>query len=103
MIQLLVAGNLGGDARVNTVSSEREAINFSVPHSYKYKKGNETIEKTTWVECTMFVKIGKTKIAEHLKKGKGVSVIGVPEARAYQQGEEIRSSLTMIVDSLELL
>lgn len=81
--ELGITGNIGNDARVNTVG-ENLAIGFNVATTEKFKnKQGEKIENTIWVQCTIWRKIGQDNISMHLKKGQLISLRGTPFVRAY--------------------
>lgn len=96
MIKLMVIGNLGKDATVNTVNN-KNVINFSVAHTEKYNDK----EKTTWVECAYWSE--KTGIAPYLKKGQQVYVEGQPEVRTWESNGKSGASLQIRVISVQLL
>ncbi len=85
MQQLLIIGNVGKEAVVRQAANG-QAIGFSIAvnESYKDKTTNEKKEKTTWYKATFWKKLGdSTKIADYLKPGQTVSIIGRAYADAY--------------------
>lgn len=102
MIQLTVVGYLGKDAEVKTVG-DNKVINFSVAHTETYKdKNGEKQSKTSWVDCSQWVK--SDAVAKYLTKGKPVAVSGEPSARAYKAADgEAKSSLCLRVEELQLI
>jgi single-strand DNA-binding protein len=104
MIKLLITGNIGKDAEVKTMDSGDKVLSFSVCHTDKYTKDGNTVETTTWVNCSKwFKKDASTKIADYLKKGQKVLVEGLPSARGYSQNNESKASLECRVIIIELL
>lgn len=102
MLKILLIGNLGKDATVNSING-KSVINFSVAinQSYKNQQGVK-VEKTTWVDCAMWR--DSVAVAQYLKKGTQVFVEGTPEARSYQKNDGSTGvSLSMRVNDLQLL
>ena len=101
MLQTTAIGYLGNDAVLKTVN-EKSVINFSIAHTEKYKnKDGTTVEKTTWVECSMW---DAENVAKYLQKGTQVYIQGTPESRAYTSKEgELKSTLHVRVQNLQLL
>lgn len=92
---MTVVGNLGKDAEIKTYNDKSYLV-FSVASTKK--KGNE--EKTTWVSCTWWTKVDN--IAQYLKKGQMVAVVGEGELRQYESNGTKGTSLDLNVDNLKL-
>ena len=105
MQQLIIIGNVGKQAEVRQAPNG-QAIGFSVAvnETYKDKQGQKQ-EKTTWFDVTVWKKLGEsTKLAEYLKPGQAVSIIGRPTADAYiNKDQKAVASLGVRVDRLELI
>ena len=102
MLKLLVIGNLGKDATVNTVNG-KNVINFTAAHTEKYKdaQGNQ-VDKTTWVECAYWTE--RVGIVPYLKKGTQIYAEGIPEIRNYTTSDgRTGSSLVLRVMNVQLL
>ena len=105
MLKIILTGALGGDATVKDVGSKK-AINFNVAVSMDYKDHEgKKVEKTEWVKAVIWKYEGRSvKIADYLKKGRRVLIEGIPESEAYMtKGDEVRSSLHVIVKEIEFL
>lgn len=105
MQQLLIIGNVGKQAEVRQATSG-QAIGFSVAvhDTFKDKDGGKQ-EKTTWYKCTFWKKLGdSTKVAEYLKPGQTVSIVGRPYADAYinKEGAAVAEQCVR-VERLELI
>ncbi|ASD52772.1 hypothetical protein [Flavobacterium phage V157] len=76
-------GHIGNDADVKDLGIN-QVINFSVAvsESYVNKTTNEKITNTTWYECAKWG--NNTQIAQYLKKGQQVYIMGKPNNRAWQ-------------------
>lgn len=105
MQQLLIIGNVGKQAEVRQ-STNGQAIGFSVAvnETYKDKEGQKQ-EKTTWYKATFWKKLGdSTKVAEYLKPGQPVSIVGRAYADAYvnKEGKAVAEQCVR-VERLELV
>jgi len=104
MIRLEVIGNIGQDANIQEVSGQK-VINFSVAHNEKYLNAEGTkVEKTTWINCSLWKKDGNVSLAPYLKSGTKVFVSGHPQTRAYKDQNGVdKCELKMNVQRVELL
>lgn len=105
MLKLILTGNLGKDAEIRNINSDNVVIEFSVAHTEKTKdQTGNYVDKTTWIKCSKWAKPDKTAVAQYLKKGTKVCVIGVPSIAQWlnQQGET-KVQFEMRVDEVELL
>lgn len=106
MQQLLIIGNVGKQAEVRQ-SSNGQAIGFSVAvnETYKDKTTGDKKEKTTWYKATFWKQLGEsTKVAEYLKPGQPVSIVGRPYAEGYvnKEGKSVAEQCVR-VERLELV
>ncbi len=103
MIRLTVIGNIGNDAEIKMINDSK-VINFTVAHNERITTKDRVIENvTTWVECSLWVK-PDNKLAEYIKKGNKIYLEGYPNVRVYKDKEEnIKYSLNLNVNKLELL
>lgn len=96
MLKLIISGNVGQDAVIRDGGNGRSAIGFSVGTSKKIK--DEYV--TTWVKCTKWVASGGSlAIADYLKKGVKVLVMGEAGCEVYQD----KASLICVVSEIELM
>lgn len=104
MIKITMIGRIGQDARVNAVTAERNCVNFSICDNLKTKNADgETVNVPQWFDCSYFCT--KTTIADYLKKGLRVLVIGnysIDEYYSNQTGKMMRKN-TIVVDTLQLI
>lgn len=94
-------GNVGKDAEVKSTQQGKQYISFSVAHTEKF--GDQ--EKTTWFSCTKWVNDGgSTAVANYIKKGGKVAVMGNISARAYAGADGTpQASLDIRVITIELM
>ncbi len=102
--QVIVIGNLGGDAEVRYMPSGSAVANFSVAASEKWKdRDGNPGEHTEWFRCALFGPIVE-RIQQYLTKGKQVMVQGKMRTRKYQDREGIdRYATELRVDEIKLL
>lgn len=103
MFQATLLGRLGADAVVNEAGG-RLAINFSVAHTEKYNSAMGMQEKTMWVKCVKWCELGKATVAQYMKKGDQILLIGTPAVSSYINREGINVvQMEMRVDRIELI
>lgn len=94
-----ISGNLGRDAESRFTPSGDAVTSFSVA----VKAGFGEKATTTWVNCTMWGKRGEA-IAQYLKKGTLVGVVGEASLREWEDKEgQKRTVLEVRVNDLTLL
>ena len=92
-------GNLGRDAEQRFTTNGDSVVSFSVG----VKSGFGEKATTTWANCAMFGKRGEA-VAQYLKKGTLVGIVGEVNNREYQDKEgQKRYSLDVRVNDLTLL
>lgn len=102
MNKLIIAGNLGKDARLNSISGRDGPIsvaNFSV--AVKERRGGDDV--TLWVDCALWGKRADA-LAQYLIKGCKVAVSGQAGVDSYDdsQGRSV-PKLTLRVDEITLM
>ena len=92
-------GNLGRDCDTRHTAAGDAVVSFSVG----VKAGFGDKATTTWANCAMFGKRGEA-VAQYLKKGTLVGIVGEVNLREYQDKEgQNRYSLDVRVNDLSLL
>lgn len=105
MKKMQLIGNIGKDAILREVNKSY-SINFSVACNEKFKnKENVEVEKTTWVNCTLWRQQGQsTEIAKYLKSGTKVYVEGIPDVSIYENSNgDAVAELKLKITNIELL
>lgn len=101
MLAMTAIGHLGQDAEVKNYSGQT-VITFSVPHSKKYEKEGQQVTDTIWIQCSRWIE--NTRVAQYLKKGTLVCVLGEPSVRTYKNKDGIIvAQLQLRVNHIELL
>jgi len=81
-VQLI--GNIGSDLQMFTTESGKKVLNFSLATNHSYTDSNNVKQKSTeWHNIVGFGKVAET-IAQYLKKGSKVMLIGHLATRTYE-------------------
>lgn len=102
MLQAILIGNIGADAKVN-VKDGSEFTTFRVAHNDTWTDANGTQHSNTlWVDCIMN---GKPNVVEYLKQGTQVAIMGNVTLRTYSSEKDrcIKAGMTIKVTRVELL
>ena len=85
MLQAILIGNIGADAKVN-VKDGSEFTTFRVAHNDTWTDANGTQHSNTlWVDCIMN---GKPNVVEYLKQGTQVAIMGNVTLRTYSSEKD---------------
>lgn len=100
-----ILGVLGKDAEVRK-AGEQFVLSFSIASTLRWKSGTENKEKTFWTDCDQWFQKEESakKLADYLRKGSKVIVVGQSYASAYlnKDGQAI-GSLSLRVEKLEIV
>ena len=100
MLKCEVIGNLGADA-VRKESNGRSFVVLSVAASRKFRRDDELVENTTWVQ--VIINWDCSKIMPYLLKGSKVFAQGDARLRCFKNNHgEWAAGLTIVCDSIEL-
>jgi single-strand DNA-binding protein len=101
MQKLIIVGNVGQDAKIETTKNGKDYIKFSVATTKKV--GDNT--QTTWHDCVKWLYEGKgAGVAQYIKKGDKIYIEGEVTANAYTtNSNELRATLNVNVQTIELL
>lgn len=93
-----LVGNVGADAELRYIGNGTPVLNFRVATTDKVKGA----ESTTWVSVSYFGK-GAEAIQGYVKKGKKIGAAGRISNRQYEKDGQVRYSLELNADTVELL
>ena len=102
IFKLEAVGRLTDDAKVINGGTDKAFMSFSVAvnNKYKDKTTGEVKEKTYFIDCTK----NGDRIAEYMKKGGTVAIIGHPYADSYTNNDGCTvNKLCCKVQQIELL
>ncbi|GAB2820536.1 single-stranded DNA-binding protein [Ferruginibacter profundus] len=97
-----MTARLTGDAKISTLQSGKQVVNFNVAinDSYKSKTTGEVMKMVTYVQCDYWVNPG---VAQFLTKGTLVELQGRIGVSAYTGKDGLpKASLTLHVNSIKL-
>lgn len=99
---VVVAGNLTRDVQVRYSQSGTAVANLSIANNERVKKGDEWVDKTNYIDVTLF---GKTaEIAgEYLRQGSGVLIEGKLDYQSWEADGQKRSKLCVIGNKMQML
>jgi len=93
-----ISGNATRDGELSYTPSNMAILKFGVANNRSYKKGDEWVEETTFVDVVTFGSHAET-MAKHVKKGMNVLVQGrVKEDRWESKEGQKRSKLNIVAD-----
>ena len=97
-----ITGRLTADAKISTLTDERQVTNFTLVMNDRYQtKGGEKREVNTFIKCAYWV---SPKVAEYLKKGSIITVYGRIGLDVYKNSEgEAKGSLTFHVNDIKFI
>ena len=105
MADITITGRLGGDADMKYTQSGKAVANFSVADDLR-KKNDATGEwetvVTTWWRVALWGRDAEN-LADHLKKGARVIVVGTAHQREYEHNGEKRTSLDVNARSVAVV
>ena len=103
--KVILIGNLGKDPETRFLPNGDAVCNFSIActESWKDKSSGEKKEKTEWIRCVLFGKVGEIA-GEYLKKGSSVYLEGRIQTREWIDKESVkRYSTEVICDRMQML
>ena len=99
---MAITGRLTADAKVNTLQSDRQVVNFSVVYNDYYKtKEGERKQVPTFFDCSYWL---SSKVAEKLTKGTIVLLYGRIGVNVWNNMQgEAKASLTFHVNNIKFI
>ena len=102
--KVIITGNITHDSELRTSQSGLAILSFSV--AVNDRKKNQTTgqweDYANFINCTIFGNRA-TAIAQYLTKGTKVAIDGKLQWKQWMKDDEKRSSITVIVNEIELL
>ncbi len=98
-------GHLGRDPEVRYSPNGDACANFSIAvgESWKDKNSGEKQERTEWIRCVAWRKLGEI-IGEYLRKGSQVYISGKMQTRKWQNKEGVDQYTTeIVVNQMQML
>lgn len=86
-------GTLGRDPEARSLSSGAKVVSFSIAISDDFKRGDEWVDRTLWMNCQAWEKLGD-RVESQIRKGDKISIEGKLEQREWtDQGGNKRISM----------
>ena len=101
--QVFLCGNVGADAEVRTIEGGAKVARFRIATStggYTKADGTAIPERTEWHSITCWR--GLASLAEHIKKGMRVTVVGRLTYNEYEKDGVKRTSAEILAQELVL-
>ena len=100
--RVVMVGRLTKDMELSYSQSSTAIGKFSIAVGRRYKKGDETVEETSFFDCTIF---GKTADAlkQYLVKGKQVAIEGSLKQDRWEKDGQKHSRVSIICSNIQLL
>jgi single-strand DNA-binding protein len=97
------AGNIGGDPRINSITTANgpmSVLNFSLAVD-KRKKDAQGNKQTLWIDCALWGK-GADALQQYLVKGQKISASGSVDVDSYEKNGQVNPKLTLNVSDVTL-
>lgn len=101
---LVLAGNVGGEPRLNSVQTQNgplSVLNFSLAVQTSKKDPATGKYGTLWVDCSLWGTRADS-LAQYIQKGSKLSVSGEPGVETYQGQNGMMAKMTCRVNELTL-
>lgn len=101
---LVLAGNVGGEPRLNSIQTQNgpmSVLNFSLAVTTSKKDPQTGKNGTLWVDCSLWGTRADA-LAQYIQKGSKLSVSGEPGVETYQGQNGQQAKLTCRVNELTL-
>ena len=96
-----ITGRVTGDAEVRETRNGKKVTGFNIAINRSYKKGDERIEVTTYIECSYWI---NSAIAEYLRKGTVVQFTGDLGTNAWVDKDgDAQARITCNVQTIKIL
>lgn len=99
---VLVEGNLTRDPELKYLTSGTAVANFSIAVNRSWKKDGEWVNEASFFDVVAWGKLGEV-VAEYLKKGRGVRVVGSLKQDRWEQDGAKRSRVKIQAERVEFL
>lgn len=96
-----IVGSLGRDAELRYTTGGQALASMTVAVGHRYKKGDDWVEETAWVDVTCWAQLAENASAS-LTKGTRVIVTGRLKQEEWDDKEtgKKRSKLTLVADEI---
>ena len=100
---VVVNGNLTRDPELQYTKGGTAVVNFAIAHNEKYKKDNEWVEKTEFIELQAWGKTAEN-INEYFSKGSPILIRGSLKTQKWEDKDGGKRSRTLVnVDTFDFM
>jgi len=108
--KMIIIGNLGSDPEMRYMANGTAVTNFSVATNRRFKRGEETVDETTWFRVSVWGRQAETA-NQYLSRGRRVMIEGRlrpdPQTggpRTYQRNDgSAGASFELTADNVQFL
>lgn len=101
--KVILAGNLTRDPELKPIGNDKSVTRFGLAINRRYKKGDETCEEVTFIDCEAWNKTGEL-LCQHCAKGSSVLVEGRMALDQWEDKDgQKRSKLKVVADGIQFL
>ena len=100
--KVFIDGHLGADPEIRITNDKKRVANFSIANTESYKKGDDWIDKTTWIRVTVWGEGSVKRIEKEARKGVYINLLGKLVSRTWtdRSGEE-QTTLELVVNFMD--
>ena len=100
--KVFIDGHLGADPEIRITNDKKRVANFSIANTESYKKGDDWIDKTTWIRVTVWGEGSVKRIEKQARKGVYINLLGKLVSRTWtdRSGEE-QTTLELVVNFMD--
>jgi single-strand DNA-binding protein len=99
----MMIGRVVRDAETKIVPSGVTLASFSIAVSYRHGHGDQMVEETSFFDIELWGR-GAEALAQYIKKGKQLAVVGRNKQQRWETPEgEKRSRVVVVANTIELL
>lgn len=82
--KVILQGNIAKELSLKELDGGKKVLNFTIGSNESYKKGDEKLTKTAWVNVVAWDGLAET-ISKYCDKGSEITIEGKIQTRSYQE------------------
>ena len=99
----ILIGNVGNDPELKTLDGGSSVVSFSLATSERFtNKNGEKVENTEWHKIVAWNKLAEI-IAQYVKKGQQISIVGKIVTRSWEDGGVKKYSTEIVASDMKML
>lgn len=100
--RVILVGNVTRDPELKYIPSGTAVAELGLAVNDRVKKGNEWVDETTFVDCTLWARTAEVA-NEYLRKGSPVLIEGRLKLEQWEKDGQKRSKLRVVADKMQML